>query len=62
MKHMSLHALVVVVNAEAAANIQELEVEALFPNMLDKVDHQNCCIPKDVDLHNVCKTSAFLIC
>jgi hypothetical protein len=62
MKHASSHALVVVVNAEAAANVQELEIEALFPDVLDKVDHQNCCIPKDVDLHSTCKTSAFSIC
>lgn len=56
---MSLHALVVVVDAEATANVQELEIEALFPDVLDKVYHQHCCIPEDVDLHNARKTSAF---
>ena len=49
-----------VVDAEATPNVQEPEVKFLFPDVLDKVYHQHCCVPEDVDLHNACKTSAFV--
>lgn len=48
-----MSSLLLVVDAQAAANVEELEVKALGPDLLDEVNHEQGGVAEDVHLHPV---------
>ncbi len=50
---MAAHSLPGVVDAQAATNVEKLEVEALVADLLDEVNHQQRSIPENVDLQRI---------
>lgn len=45
-----------VVNAQTASNVQVLQLKALRPDLLDKIGHNDCSFPEDIDLNSQLRT------
>ena len=54
----------IVINAQAAANVEIADVKALGPDLLHKADHDVCCIAEDGHLQECrpCAHSALPAC
>ena len=50
MPTVSLHVLVIVVNAQATSNVEVRQLESLCVDLCNEVTHDGCCVLKDVDL------------